>query len=254
MNAARVIASLGMYPFPHLRGDWDRLWARIARELPDAPSAPAWERDLDEVWRDPALLVGMTCGWPLVTQLRGTVAVVGAFAPAVPWAGDGRYRSVLVASKPLSFAEWRSTPGAVAAVNGTDSLSGWVSLCDAWGGTPERTLVTGAHVESLRAVACGDAHVASIDAVSFELAAEAEPTMVAAVHVVGHGPRVPALPIVTAAAHTADVPRLRSAVAAAVADPLLAATCAALRIGGFVEFDGADYEPLLLLDPDRHGR
>ena len=246
--APSTVASLGMYPFPHIRPHWDRLWARIAAEVPGAPPALAWERPLDELWRDPALLMGVTCGWPLVMQLPG-LAVVGTFDPAVPWAHAGRYRSVLVASKPASIGEWRHVPGAVAAVNGTDSLSGWVSLCDAWGGTPEHLLVTGAHLESLRAVSRGDAQVASIDAVTFELAVEAEPMTAGAVHVVGHGPLVPALPIVTASADTDRVLALRAAVAAAVGDPTMAGTCAALRIRGFVAFDRSEYAPLLALAP-----
>jgi ABC-type phosphate/phosphonate transport system substrate-binding protein len=243
-TAPGAVASLGMYPLPHVRAHWDRLWTRIAAELPGAPATLAWERPLDELWRDPALLVGVTCGWPLVTQLTGVVAVIGTFDPAVPWAAAGRYRSVLVASKPMSIGEWRRVPGAVVAVNGTDSLSGWVSLCDAWGGAPEQLLVTGAHLESLRTVARGDAQVASIDAVTFELAAEDEPMTVGAVHVIGHGPVVPALPIVTAAANAERVPALRAAIDAAVGDPAVAGTCAALRIRAFVAFDRSDYDPL----------
>jgi ABC-type phosphate/phosphonate transport system substrate-binding protein len=232
-----------MYPFPHVRSHWDRLWTRIAAELPGAPVALAWERSLDELWREPALLVGVTCGWPLVTQLP-RLEVVGTFDPIVPWARVGRYRSVLVASKPRSIREWRIT-GAVVAVNGTDSLSGWVSLCVVWGGAPEQLLVTGAHLESLRAVARGDAQVASIDAVTFELAVENEPMTAGTVHVIGHGPLVPALPIVTASADA--VPALRAAFAAALSDPEMAGTCAALKIRGFVELDRSDYEPLLAL-------
>lgn len=238
-----------MYPFAHLRHHWDRLWDRIAFELPGAPAALSWGHHLHDLWRDPALLVGVTCGWPLVTQLEGAVEVVGTFDPAVPWAGGGHYRSVLVASKPLSFVEWRRTPGTVAAVNGTDSLSGWVSLCQAWGGRPEHVLVTGAHVESLRAVARGEAHVASIDALSFELAVESEPAIAGAVHVVGHGPLVPALPIVTSCAHAERVPEIRTAVSAAVGDPDMAAVCAALRIRGFVALDRTDYDGLISLAP-----
>lgn len=238
-----------MYPFPHVRAAWNRLWRRIALELEHAPRALDWDRDLHQVWRDPALLLGVTCGWPLVTQLGGGLVVVGTFDPAVPLAATGRYRSVLIASQATSVAGLHALPRAVAAVNGTDSLSGWVSLCHAWGGTPADVMVTGSHLASMRAVARGDAQVASIDAVSYELVAAVEPATTAALHVVGHGPLVPALPIVTAAANAARVPELRNALAVAVTDPALAATCAALLIRGFVPFDRADYEPLLHLAP-----
>lgn len=134
-------------------------------------------------------------------------------------------------------------------VNSTDSLSGWVSLQHAWGGRPAVIVETGSHLESVRAVATGRADVASIDAVSWALFAELEPESVSLLHVVGAGPRVPCLPVVASSAHAGDVPALRTAFAAAVADPAASEACAALRIRGFVPMDLADYLPLRSLVP-----
>lgn len=238
-----MIASLGMYPFAHLRDAYDLLWQAVHSRLPGSPAVLSHELGLHSVWHHPDLLVGQTCGWPLVTQLPDVV-VAGAFDVRAPFASAGRYRSVLIAHKPLGLQHFRS-----AAVNGFDSLSGWVSLCHALGGAPVEILETGAHVESLRAVAEGRAEFASIDALSFEFVAETMPALAGHVHIVGHGPSVPCLPLVMASAHADRVEEVRSAFAAAVADPALRRVCEVLRIRGFVPFDRADYLPLLEMAP-----
>lgn len=245
MGASTGTAWLGMYPFQSLVGHWTLLWSAIRQRLGEGPDELSWSGDARACWTAPDLVLGMTCGWPLVTELIDVVDVVGAFDVSVPFAADGRYRSVLVASKPRSLAEWRSVGDVVVAVNGRDSLSGWVSMCHAWGDAPERVMVTGAHVESLRAVVSGAAHVASIDAVTFEHAVAAEPNL-GAVHVVGHGPLVPSLPLVTAAGRV-PVTHLRSAIGEALADPSLGPTLAALRVRGFVPLDLSDYRGLSAL-------
>lgn len=239
-----MIASLGMYPFAHLRDAYDQLWAAVRARFDSAPDALSHELDLHSVWHHPDLLVGQTCGWPLVTSLPDVVTV-GAFDVRVPFAAAGRYRSVIVASKPLSISHWRDDAATVVAVNGFGSLSGWVSMCDVWGDLPAHLLETGAHVESVRAVAEGRAQLASIDAMSFEFIADTMPMLAGRVHIVGHGPSVPSLPLVMAPAHAHRLTELRAAFADAVADPALASVCARLRIGGFVPFDRSDYLPLL---------
>jgi len=244
-----AIASLGMYPFEHVRASWDLLWERIRVELDDAPARLSWDLDLHDAWHSPDLLLGATCGWPLVTDLPASVRVIGAFDPEVPFASAGTYRSVIVAAKPLSVDEWRARADTVVAVNADDSLSGAISMWDVWGGRPDRVLLTGAHADSLRAVASGAAHLASIDAVTHELMAEAEPTLNGRLHIVGHGPPVPALPLVSAERFAAQLPALRAAIAAAMDDPDLESARRALRIKGFVPLDRSAYEPLLALHP-----
>ncbi|MEI8238547.1 MAG: PhnD/SsuA/transferrin family substrate-binding protein [Actinomycetota bacterium] len=243
-----MIAVLGMYPFAHLRDAYDQLWSSIRRSLDDAPDALDRTTDLYESWRRHDLLLGQSCGWPLVTSLP-ELAVVGAFDATVPFAKDGCYRTVLVASRPQSPAELMSAPGAIAAVNGPDSLSGWISLCAAVGRRPELTLTTGSHAESLRAVAEGRAQLASIDALSFEFLLESNRSVAAAVHIVGHGPVVPSLPLVMSASNAHRRDAMRAAIDAAMHDPALGEVRARLRIRGFVPLDRVDYEPLLALAP-----
>jgi ABC-type phosphate/phosphonate transport system substrate-binding protein len=229
-----MIARLGMYPFAHLRDAYDTLWRVVRRHLGDGPDALHPDLDLHESWRRSDLLLGQTCGWPLVTQLLDAVTVVGAFDVCAPFASGGRYRSMLVASKPRSVEEWKADPDTVVAQNGPDSLSGWVSLQWAWGGVPPNVRTTGGHVLSMRAVAAGEAHLASIDALSYEFFVESEPAVAARLHVVGHGPSVGTLPLVMANELADRRDDVRAALAAAVADPDAAEACARLRINGFV--------------------
>ena len=247
------VAALAMYPLAGLREPYDALWAALSERLdaagvPGVPRGLEWERDLHETWGDPELLLGNTCGWPLVTELEGAVAVVGSFDMNVPFASGGRYRSVLVAGRPLPFATWRERPDTVIAVNTLDSLSGWVSFAHEWGAVPHQPVVTGGHLHSMRAVADGTAHVASIDAVTFEHVVHSEP-MTGGLHVVGHGPLVPTLPLVCAARHAHLVPVLRDAVVATLADPAMRDVLVALRIRGFVPFDRSAFDHLSSLLP-----
>lgn len=246
-----------MYPLAGLREPYDALWSAVRDRLDsegvsDLPEHLEWDRDLHQTWADPDLLIGNTCGWPLVTELEGRVAVIGSFDMDVPFAAEGHYRSVLVASRPLALAEWHTRPDTVLAVNTLDSLSGWVSLAHEWGAVPEAPLVTGGHLFSMRAVASGSAHVASIDAVSFEHVVRSEP-MTGGLHIVGHGPRVPTLPLVCALRNAHLVPTLRHVLAAVVADPTMRDVCAALLIRGFVPLDRSafDHLPTLLPPPSR---
>jgi ABC-type phosphate/phosphonate transport system substrate-binding protein len=238
-----------MYPFAHLRDAYDELWAAVAARLPDAPAALDREVDLSTAWHSPDLLVAQTCGWPLVSELADEVEVIGAFDVRAPFAAECRYRSVLVAAKPLGIEVWKQDPATVVAQNGPASLSGWVSMLWAWGGTPPNVLHTGGHVLSMRAVAAGEAQVASIDALSFEFLAETERATVGRLHVIGHGPLVGTLPLVMskALAHRRD--EVRAAFAAAVTDPSSADACARLRINAFVPVGLDHYASLGSLVP-----
>lgn len=242
-----AIASLAMYPFASLRPATDELWSVIRRHLGWGPESLEWGVVTPEVWRHPSLLLAQACGWPLVTVLLESVVVVGTFDYDVPGAMQGTYCSVLIGRNDATLEGLHAQPGTLAAINGSDSLSGWVSLQCAWGAAPERLVTTGAHLESVRAVAQGLADVASIDAVSWEHIYRIEPALVENLHVIGAGPRVPCLPIVVPRCHAALVPAMRAAFAAGVSDPAARAASEVLLIRGFVPLDLADYLPLLSL-------
>lgn len=246
-------ASLNMYPFPPLRAAYERYWAAVHRRAPWAPAVLDWERPLAEVWVAPDLVVGQTCGWPLVTSLHHRVRVLGAFEPMVASAEGHRYRSLIVATRD---AEIHSFAGSVAAVNSADSLSGWISLVTAVigaGGTWRGEVVhTGAHLESVRALHERRAEVASIDAVSWAHISTFHPGLVADLVVVGNGPLVGSLPLITAASTTDDqLAELRLALSGAFAEREAGAAMLVARMSGFVPLDVADYSALTALRPGR---
>jgi ABC-type phosphate/phosphonate transport system substrate-binding protein len=248
-----VTASLPMYPFPEWRGATETLWASVRRQVPDLPELAPWDADVDvhALWRSTSMVLSQACGWPLVTALADRVRVVGAFRYSTPrWSGD-RYRSVIVAPRGAD-----APCSGTAAVNSHDSLSGWVSLVAFLSGEPDLAIATGSHLASLTAVADGTAAFASVDAVTFAYAERHRPDLVAGLTVVGEGPCVPCLPLITRADATDErVATLRHALATAVREETGSAVT--LLIDGFSPLDDADYRAALapwVSDPAPPGR
>ena len=244
-----MLVSLAMYSFEPLRPAITSLWSTVRQHLGWGPPTLEWVVPPPEVWRHPDLLLAQACGWPLVSQLADEVAVVGTFDYDVPGAAGGRYQSVLIGRSASTLDDLRVRPAAVAAINSTESLSGWVSLQCAWGGVPPSIVEAGSHLGSVRAVAEGRADIASIDAVTWALISSLDPVLVSELSVLGAGPVVPCLPLVVPLRHRGQVDALRVAFTLAVADPNAVEACTALRIRGFVPLDLDDYQSLLTLLP-----
>jgi ABC-type phosphate/phosphonate transport system substrate-binding protein len=245
MTAA--LAALPMYDWPELTGATDGLWAALRDALrAEGVAAPeALSRDLPLVdgWTDPGLVLGQTCGLPLVRELAGRVAVVGALDYAVPGCPPGWYRSAVVVRAGDARTTLADFRGARLAVNGTDSQSGWGSILHhaaplARGGRfAGEIVVSGAHAESVRMVAGGAADFAAIDFVSWGYARRFRPEA-AGLRVLMLTDPTPGLPLIAAAG--TDVPRHRRAVRAALAG-LDGTVRQALGIAGFAELGAADY-------------
>ena len=223
------VVSLPMYDFAELRAPHDAFWAAVvAAHGPGVPDRLT--HDVDDVhtlWHDPAMAVSQACGWPLIDELDGAVRLVGAFSYDVSTAAGPRYRSHLVARA----GEAPEPATATAAVNSFASLSGWISLVQAFPALGGRwtgdVVVTGAHVDSLAALQSGTADVAAIDAVTHAIVERHRPHLLDGLVIVGHGPLIPCTPLIANTAATdGDVARLQDAFAVAAealepANPLL---------------------------------
>lgn len=243
------LAAFGMYPFEPLISAYDRYWSAVVRQAPWLPSSLDWTLTAHDHWEHANVAVTQTCGWPLVTRLAQRFQVVGTFAASIEEADGERYRSTILARKAEPLAAF---VGATVAVNDLHSLSGWVSLVSAFGGRPPGgngpIIVTGSHLESLRAVHDGRADLASIDSVTLAHVHRFRPDLVTDLVTIGHGPWVPALPIITGLQTTTEqMAGLREALARAVESEPEAATL--LLIDRFVPLSLGDYLPLLPLDP-----
>jgi ABC-type phosphate/phosphonate transport system substrate-binding protein len=243
-----MIASLAMYDWPEVRGEHDRLWSLIrgglAAEGIAAPGALTRDAPLWDIWESPDLLLAQTCGMPYRTRLHGRVALVATPDYGLPDAPPGHYYSVLVAraEEPGEAPDFLDR---TLAFNGQDSQSGWAAPQNhmarhggSHGGRFTRTLHTGAHVDSARAVAEGRADIAAIDAVSWRLLTAHRPGIAERLRVLGHTDPTPGLPLITALGR--DPAPLARATAAAIA-ALTATDRAALGLRGVVGIPAEAY-------------
>lgn len=240
-----AVASLSMYDLPALRWAVDAWWAGLARALvaagvADPPEALTRDRDLDEVLRDPGLLLGQTCGYPLTHALAGAVELVATPLYGCEGCAGPFYRSAFVVRADETAGSLAGLRGRRVAVNGRDSQSGYNSLRHAVsalaGGAAffAEVLVTGGHLASMAAVREDRADLAAVDCVTLALARRAEPAAADGLRVLDWSAPAPGLPYVTRADAAPElVDRLRTGLEAATADPDLAAARAALGLEGF---------------------
>lgn len=231
-----LIAALPMYDWPEVRGEVDAIWTsvrdalrtsgipapeRLLRAPSDAPSELDWrdDNDLLTLWRYPSLLFSQTCWGPLRdTDIAEHVLVLGQSDYSDVAGGHGtNYSSAIVMPSSL-LGEWIDVPPPVDGSallpleliadkrfigNDPHSLSGFLGMKDdlaAAGVSYDHFLqvtFSGGHRLSIRAIAHGEADVATIDCRSWELARRFEPAA-AALRVVGWTAAKPGLPYVMA--------------------------------------------------------
>ena len=241
-----MIAALPMYDPPALRPANDRLWNLVREALGTGPGHLNRDLDIWSIWKSPDLLLSQTCGLPYRRRLHGRVTLVAAPNHDLPNTDPGMYCSILIcrADDPRSLGELGT--GNLAA-NGSLSQSGWsapLHHLQTLGLCPRQVSYTGAHVESARAVAGGQADMAGIDAVTWAILRDTEPTLTDRLRMIGRTESTPALPYITAA--DIDPRPLFSALSAAIT-ALDATDRGALRLSGIVEMPAERY--LAVPDP-----
>jgi ABC-type phosphate/phosphonate transport system substrate-binding protein len=243
-RAAGRIAALPMYDFAPLRAATDGFWSAIAARLracglTDVP--PVLTRDVShiETWRDPRLLFGQACQYPLASTWHEAVRLVAIPAYAAPGCEGSRYRSVVIVRIGDPAQRLADVRGRRCAVNERSSNSGSNLLRAAIAPLAEQGRFfssveeTGGHLASVRAVAEGAADVAAIDCVSYAHIQHFHPELTARLRILDWTASSPGLPFVTARAGDASIlPALRTALAEVQADPALEAVRDALLVTG----------------------
>lgn len=224
--------------------------AGVAAFMPDRlPLRRERPGDLPACWRHPMLLLSQTCGYPLVTSLKAQVRIVATPCYSAPGCSGAWMRSALVVREADPAENLAALRGrAVAAINGHDSNSGMNLLRAAVapfareGAFFRGVVVTGAHVESLRALVGGEADIAAIDCVTWALLQRVRPGSIAGLRRLDWTQPTPGLPLVTSnAMPDAGVEALRAALDDVLLDPGLQPVRDALLISGFERLDRAVY-------------
>lgn len=259
--------SLSMYDLPELRAATDGWWAAIARALraegvPAVPDTLDRSRSAHAVWRDPALLLTQTCGYPLMHEFADVLTAVAVPGYAAEGCDPGRYRSAFVVRDDEPATDLAGLRGRRVAANSPDSQSGCNALKAAIaplardGRFFAEVVWSGGHRLSIAAVRAGTADIAAIDAVTLALLSRHAPTETAGVRVLGWSGSAPALPYAT---RRGIDPGLRERVIAAlmraVADPAAAESRTALLLDTLVPATDRDYAeiPEMRHRAEQHG-
>ncbi|SMP12721.1 phosphate/phosphite/phosphonate ABC transporter substrate-binding protein [Shimia sagamensis] len=167
-----MIAAFPMYDRPELAATWDHLWLLFCEAYGDGPRQLTRDRDVWDVWQSPDLLLAQTCGFPYRSRLKDKVALIGAPDHGIEEAPAGHYRSVIVASKRYEGAKLDTLHDATLAFNEPLSQSGWAAIWRHFEDNGFRIgprQLSGAHRESARMVARGDADFAALDIISWKM-------------------------------------------------------------------------------------
>jgi ABC-type phosphate/phosphonate transport system substrate-binding protein len=238
-----------MYDFPHLARAHDDLWGAIAARLRaegvDAvPLALTRHRNHVDTWRDPQLLLGQACEYPLAKQFGDAVQLVATPRYAAPGCDAATYRSAILVRRDDPAVSIADLEGRRCVINEQDSNSGMNLLRAAVApiARGERFFagvsLSGAHVQSAQMLIEGGADAAAIDCVTFAHLSRADPALTERLRILGWTPASPCLPYVTArSTDAATLAALRGAMAAALEDPCAQTAAAALLLQGF------DFEP-----------
>lgn len=249
-----MIACLPMYDRPENAAAHDALWAAIRDQLrARGIAAPEnLSRDLSpiESWGHPDLLLGQICNLPYRARFRQLIRL-GCIDYGLPETPAGQYYSVLVvrrdeANLSLDHALTRSL-----AYNDAMSHSGWGSIlayAQGLGVTLSPALQTGAHVESVRAVASGKADLAAIDAISWRMFERWEPAAQRLVVIARTDPS-PGMSLVTN--HGEDAATIRDALYSAIRD-MAPEMRAVLGVNGLFDMPDSAYDLPLPVPPETY--
>jgi len=249
--------ALQMYDLPELRWATDALAAQLLINFRRAgfievPYGLDRAGDYKAQWTEPDLLFAQTCGYPLVSFLKGQVRYVATPTYGAPHCLGHRYCSLLLVRADDPARALPDLRGRRAAINRPYSQSGYNALRHAvaplarGGRFFGEVIETGGHGASAAAVRESRADVAAMDAVTHALLARQRPDDLAGLRVIGRTATAPNLPFITrGAASDEEVERLRLALAETFADRALAEARDALLLTGVTVLPEGSYDVIL---------
>jgi len=247
-----------MYDMPQLRQATDEFWHAISVRLQaaglQAPACLARTDDYLDLVRNPDLLLGQACGYPLVAQFKNAVEIVATPIYSSPGCEGFDHCSVLIVNAEAGHRTLHDLRGSICAINGYDSNTGMnllrAAIAPIANGQPffRSVTVTGAHRHSLEAVANGQADIAAIDCISFAHFQRFEPELTARISTIGQSLRTPAPPFITAQKDAGIIHILRDVLHDVATAPELVSVRADLNIDGISFEPDIDYRALLTIE------
>jgi ABC-type phosphate/phosphonate transport system substrate-binding protein len=202
------VAFLPMYAVRGANGHAEELWRCLRDSIRnsgiEAPEQVARFEPRLKGWLHPELILGQTCGLPYITELCGSVELVGTPDYGVEGCPPGFYHSTLVAASADKRNHLSEFLGGTLAVNGRDSQSGYgaIMLASApfarGGRFFGRAIRTGSHEASTQLVAKGVADIAAIDSVTWRMSRQFDPG-ISGLKSIGTTEPTPGLPFIAAA-------------------------------------------------------
>lgn len=243
-------AELLMYVAPPRVAQASEAWLQRTLQLLDAERADACALDLESLWLSPELLFTQTCGYPLMTLLKGRVRVIGRPVYELPHASGGNHCSLLVCRQDDPRRHLEAFFDSRGLINSPDSNSGMNLLrhrlapLQRNGRFFSAIRYTGAHRNSLQALKDGQGDLAAIDSVTWDYLARDHSEELAGLRILGTTAEGPTLPFIgPAVLDEQGVKRIREALNQALKDlPGMAAT---LGIREVLPATEADYQVLL---------
>ena len=203
-NNKRFIAC-GMYAFTEqLQQAWQALFDefRLLLDAGDQVDEKLVFDGAESVLRDPGLLFGHTCGYPLMKHLQDAVTPFCVPVFKVAGVSGNLYSSRIIVAADADISSLTDCRNRIAAINSRDSNSGMNvfrhAIAQLNPATPffAEVIISGGHLHSLTAVAEGRADVAAIDCVSFQLIEDRWPQLTARVRSIGDSVKTCGLPLV----------------------------------------------------------
>jgi ABC-type phosphate/phosphonate transport system substrate-binding protein len=251
-----------MYAFtPPLRQAWEALLKPLGEiiqeidpEIDIGPIQIGFDSAPD-TYLSSDLLLGHTCGYPYMSHWKQSHQLLAAPVFDIAGCKGTQYASWFICRSNDPRHSLESFCGATAALNAPNSNSGMnvlrhaVSRMARDGKFFNRTVVTGSHFNSLRALVIGDADIAAIDPVSYHHIMHSEPSLESAVKIFGQSIHTTGLPFIT---HR-NQPISRALLLQALNQCVERSEHDALECLRLVRFSGvseSDYDALMKLESD----
>jgi ABC-type phosphate/phosphonate transport system substrate-binding protein len=254
-----LFASLPWYDLQEIRWATDLFWGRLREHLRArgfaAPSGLERELDCFEQWRRPDLLLSQACGYDVRIAYAQDLQLVATPRYRAPGCEGPLSSSFVVVREDAPYGSLVELRGCRCAINTPTSHSGMNILRSLVAPLHENgrffasVRVSGAHTASLRRIVAGDADVAAIDCVTYELLRRHRPGALAGTRILASTEAVAAPPFVARAELGPDgVGRLRAALADALEDPLAGEAREAMLLDGAEPLGLEAYQRIADLD------